>query len=793
LADRRKKASVGMTVRLLELFAARGARLGARLATAVFVLLLGSACGGGDSGGRKPGPVLGGGDPGAAVCAGGDLSGLTQKIFVSTKGQDSASCGQSTAAACKTIQQGLANCGAAGCGVLVQWGLYASADAVSPLPDHLVLRNGVALHGSCLFDGEPDHPYRTTVQGPPDGRPVATADQITSATPVSGLVMIASDAQTAGQPSIAVTANGSAGLALTQVQLVAGRGGSGAAGAYSNGQAGGAGQAAGGPFNGGAGGAACPSSGSALGGWGGNGANLNHLFTVNHLFFSSCRSDNSPGTGPNGQDGQASGKVAGGTGGGTGSAGCACGGFNTSTPGDAPTAPSGGQGACATIGGKPDTRRSFGMLAAGWSANLGGAGQPGDVGSGGGGGGGGGYGTAVYGPDISGYAGGGGGGGGCGGTGGGGGQQGGASIGLLAAGSAVQMVNSLIAAGPGGFGGTGAQGGQGGPGGGGQAGYPGHNTHYGISLYCDVYGPGSGGSGGPGGQGGAGAGGSGGPGGPSIALALADETLTAPTSSGQLFPGLPGAGGQNGPGGQNTGNPCTAPFGQGGVPGGRAAAGANLMVMPEVLNRGQSRSSLNARFQLALGTDGNLVLSDVDGSALWSSGTNDGYTAIMQTDGNFCVYDQAGHWRWCSHTDGHPQALLKLRNDGNLVLLEGQQVLWQSNTARTPGGHLLAEGERLSAGQSRTSPNGHQLVMQGDGNFVLYRPGGGAVWASNTNSGAYAVMQPDGNLCVYDSGNHYQWCSSTPGHPHAYLSVQDAGNAVVYDGTVPLWTSNLPQ
>ena len=523
-----------MTVLLLDSLAARVARLGLGLATAVFALLFVSSCGGDDSSGSKPGPIVVGGDPSAAACAGADLSGLTQKIYVSTKGQDSASCGQSTAAACKTIQQGLANCGATGCGVLVQWGLYASTDAVSPLPDHLVLRNGVALHGSCLFDGEPDHFYRTTVQGPPDGRPVATAAQITSATPVSGLVMIASDAQTAGQPSIAMTANGSAGLVLTQMQLVAGKGATGAIGAYGNGQAGGAGQSAGGPFSGGAGGAACPSSGSALGGWGGKGANLNQLFTVNHVFFSTCSSVNPAGTGPNGQDGQASGKVAGGTGGGTGSAGCACGGLNTSTPGDAPTAPSGNQGACAAIGGKPDTRRSFGMLAGAWSGNLGGAGQPGDVGSGGGGGGGGGYGTAVYGPDIHGYAGGGGGGGGCGGPGGGGGQQGGASIGLFAAGSAVQMADSVIASGPGGAGGSGAQGGQGGPGGGGQSGYPGHNTHYGIALYCDVYGPGSGGPGGTGGQGGAGAGGSGGLGGPSIALALADESLAAPPSNQQI-------------------------------------------------------------------------------------------------------------------------------------------------------------------------------------------------------------------------------------------------------------------
>ena len=40
--------------------------------------------------------------------------------------------------------------------------------------------------------------------------------------------------------------------------------------------------------------------------------------------------------------------------------------------------------------------------------------------------------------------------------------------------------------------------------------------------------------------------------------------------------------------------------------------------------------------------------------------------------------------------------------------------------------------------------------MQSDGNFVIYGPNG-ALWATNTsgNPGAYLVVQGDGNLVVY--------------------------------------------
>jgi hypothetical protein len=72
--------------------------------------------------------------------------------------------------------------------------------------------------------------------------------------------------------------------------------------------------------------------------------------------------------------------------------------------------------------------------------------------------------------------------------------------------------------------------------------------------------------------------------------------------------------------------------------------------------------------------------------------------------------------------------------------------------AYLPSGQQLLPGAQLT--QAETT-----LVMQGDGNMVLYLVRtdgqfGPPLWSSNTsgNPGAYALMQHDGNLVVYRQG-----------------------------------------
>jgi len=103
----------------------------------------------------------------------------------------------------------------------------------------------------------------------------------------------------------------------------------------------------------------------------------------------------------------------------------------------------------------------------------------------------------------------------------------------------------------------------------------------------------------------------------------------------------------------------------------------------------------------------------------------------------------------------------------------------------------LKSDEQLTKGQFLTSNNGkYQLILQEDGNLVLYRVGR-ALWSSRTNNKAVSrcVMQSDGNLVIYGF-NKAIWASRTDGNFGAYLKVQDDRNVVIYIGSLSLWATN---
>ena len=204
--------------------------------------------------------------------------------------------------------------------------------------------------------------------------------------------------------------------------------------------------------------------------------------------------------------------------------------------------------------------------------------------------------------------------------------------------------------------------------------------------------------------------------------------------------------------------------------------------------------SSDRHYRLVMQGDGNLV-EYVGGRPLWSSGTNGnpGAHAVMQdTDGNLVVYSAQNQPLWASNPTV-PGAYLALQPDANLVLYSPSNApLWSSGGIDS----LLNPGETLSGLQSQSSrsPDGHFiLVMQGDGNLVLYGPSG-ALWSSSTggNPGAYVGMQgTDGNLVVYSAENQPLWSSGTAGSPGSRLAVQSDGNVVIYSpGGTALWATD---
>ncbi len=129
--------------------------------------------------------------------------------------------------------------------------------------------------------------------------------------------------------------------------------------------------------------------------------------------------------------------------------------------------------------------------------------------------------------------------------------------------------------------------------------------------------------------------------------------FTAATLSG----GLAGAG-QDG---------CVFSFG---LTNGSLAKATSQLVSGQALSRGVSGndSITSGLFTLELGDDGNLVLWQtillfgphpiVSQVEVWASNTNDAAVAIMQADGDFVLYDVYGNAVWSTGTEGHPGAYL---------------------------------------------------------------------------------------------------------------------------------------
>ena len=100
--------------------------------------------------------------------------------------------------------------------------------------------------------------------------------------------------------------------------------------------------------------------------------------------------------------------------------------------------------------------------------------------------------------------------------------------------------------------------------------------------------------------------------------------------------------------------------------------------------------------------------------------------------------------------------------------------------------------ESIAVGGSISSQNGRvTLILQEDGNLVLYTSDGHALWSSHTwgKPVSHAIMQGDGNFVVYGpTGAVWATGTATPG---SWLVVQNDGNVVLYapDGR-PLWATN---
>jgi RHS repeat-associated protein len=165
----------------------------------------------------------------------------------------------------------------------------------------------------------------------------------------------------------------------------------------------------------------------------------------------------------------------------------------------------------------------------------------------------------------------------------------------------------------------------------------------------------------------------------------------------------------------------------------------------------------------------------------------------MQSDSNFVLYDPFNNLLWSTGTAGIPNAqTVIMQDDGNLVLYIFK---WQAGVyaAPSPGPFppqscgtvsYLAAGQRINANQCLVSPHGQYILyMAADGNFYIYDIAHSiAPWGAGTygHPGAYATMQTDGNFVVYDANNVALWNSGTAGSGAERLDLEDDGRIIIW-------------
>lgn len=171
-----------------------------------------------------------------------------------------------------------------------------------------------------------------------------------------------------------------------------------------------------------------------------------------------------------------------------------------------------------------------------------------------------------------------------------------------------------------------------------------------------------------------------------------------------------------------------------------------------VLYRGQSVTSENGKYILAMQNDGNLVLYRNDGAVRFSTYTFGAFVA-MQIDGNFVEYTSTGQALWSTETYSNPGAYANVQNDGNFVIYSSGNVpLW---------------------GIGPDAGNGVNPSQSGD---VVGR------------DLDYPVIGLFGHVGIWDGGVVYEAISG-PANAIRYVSLSSFANTSPYWGTA---AANIP-
>lgn len=212
------------------------------------------------------------------------------------------------------------------------------------------------------------------------------------------------------------------------------------------------------------------------------------------------------------------------------------------------------------------------------------------------------------------------------------------------------------------------------------------------------------------------------------------------------------------------------------------------------LQSGECLRSPSKRYTFMMQSDGNAVVYDrVTG--IWSTKTNGANRFLFfQTNGDLVVYGGSTPV-WTSSTFNRGGTRLTMQDDGNLVINRANgSAVWSSKGGMTPfcgfASSTLSAGQKLTANQFLASPNSRYcFLMQSDGNAVIYDVNRG-IWSTGTNgANRFLFFQTNGDLVVY-GGSTPLWTSATFNRSGTRLTLQDDGNLVIYRANnTGVWSS----
>ena len=240
----------------------------------------------------------------------------------------------------------------------------------------------------------------------------------------------------------------------------------------------------------------------------------------------------------------------------------------------------------------------------------------------------------------------------------------------------------------------------------------------------------------------------------------------------------------------------------------------NLVLYRGTLPIWNSASAGNSGARAIFQSDGNLVVYRSNGAPAWHAAMNGrgGLKLFLQGDGNVVMFNATNNAIWSTGTatagcnnsvaavptttvlpTSPPSIAPTLAPVTPPALPQETAPPLLTNQTSIPAGTTMTAGNELSTTGVGINCT-FKAALQGDGNFVLSR-GSTPIWSTTTNGipGANLIMQNDGNLVIYRRNATPAWSSVTAGKGGNKLTLLGSGRLEISTrvGDV-VWASTAP-